>query len=74
MLTTRITAAPFDVTWLCGACHIQGAPCYSVSSGANGHSRYDMPSAIIARIQALQPGQWFTLQAYILVTGSSPGY
>jgi hypothetical protein len=28
----------------------------------------------IAKIQALQPGQWFTLQAYILVTGTNPGY
>jgi hypothetical protein len=57
-----------------GACHVKGEPCYSVSSGANGHARYDEPSAIIARIQALQPGQWFTLQAYLLVTGSNPGY
>ena len=57
-----------------GACHVQGAPCYTVSSGANGRARYDLPSAIIAKIQALQPGQWFTLQAYILVTGSNPGY
>jgi hypothetical protein len=57
-----------------GACHVKGAPCYSVSSGANGRARYDEPSTIIARIQALQPGQWFTLQAYLLVTGSNPGY
>ncbi len=57
-----------------GACHVQTAPCYKVSSGANGHLRYDEPSTIIAKIQALQPGQWFTLQAYILVTGTNPGY
>ena len=57
-----------------GACHVKGMPCYNVSSGANGRARYDEPSTIIARIQALQPGQWFTLQAYLLVTGSNPGY
>jgi len=57
-----------------GACHVSTAPCYTVTSGANGNSRYDEPSTIIARIQALQPGQWFTLQAYILVTGTNPGY
>ena len=57
-----------------GACHVQTAPCYTVAAGTNGHLRYDEPSAIIAQIQALQPGQWFTLQAYILVTGSNPGY
>jgi hypothetical protein len=57
-----------------GACHVSTAPCYTVTSGANGHSRYDEPGTIIAKIQALQPGQWFTLQAYILVTGSNPGY
>jgi hypothetical protein len=57
-----------------GACHVKTAPCYNVSAGAGGNLRYDEPSAIIAKIQALQPGQWFTLQAYILVTGSSPSY
>ena len=57
-----------------GACHVQTAPCYTVAAGTNGHLRYDEPSTIIAKIQALQPGQWFTLQAYILVTGSNPGY
>ena len=57
-----------------GACHVQTAPCYTVAAGANGHLRYDEPSTIIAKIQALQPGQWFTLQGYILVTGSNPGY
>ena len=57
-----------------GACHVQTAPCYTVAAGTNGHLRYDEPSTIIAKIQALQPGQWFTLQVYILVTGSNPGY
>ena len=28
----------------------------------------------LAWIGALRPGQWFTLQAFILVTGSSPAY
>lgn len=57
-----------------GACHVSTEPCYTVTSGANGHAHYDLPSTIVAKIQALQPGQWFTLQAYVLVTGTNPGY
>jgi hypothetical protein len=57
-----------------GACHVSTEPCYTVTSGANGHAHYDLPSTIVAKIQALKPGQWFTLQAYVLVTGSNPGY
>jgi hypothetical protein len=57
-----------------GACNVQTAPCYNVASATGGHPRYLLPSTIIAQIQALQPGQWFTLQSYVLVTGSNPGY
>ena len=32
------------------------------------------PSAIITQVETLQPGQWFTLQAFVLVTGTSPTY
>ena len=38
------------------------------------NGRYTLPSTIIARIQALKPGQWYTLQAYLLVTGKNPKY
>jgi hypothetical protein len=33
-----------------------------------------MPSTVINQIKRLQPGQWYILQAYILVTGTNPNY
>jgi hypothetical protein len=55
-----------------GACHDPSAPCYTIS--ARGGRRYTPPSTIISEIRALQPGQWFTLQAYVLVTGTNPAH
>lgn len=55
-----------------GACNTPGAPCYTVTS--TNADRYSPPGPIIARIMALKPGQWFTLQAFILVTGTNPAY
>jgi hypothetical protein len=55
-----------------GACHVRTAPCYNLH--IQGNERYRLPSQIIARIRALRPGQWFTLQAYLLVTGTNPKY
>src|SRR6516164_7047528 len=52
-----------------GPCNDPTQPCYTVHV-QNG--RYTLPSQMIARIQALKPGQWFTLQAYLLVTGKNP--
>ena len=57
-----------------GACHVSGTPCFNVASLSKGHPRYELPSVIVAQIQALQPGQWYTLQSYILVTGTNPRY
>ena len=54
-----------------GPCNDSTQPCYTVHV-KNG--RYTLPSTMIARIKALQPGQWFTLQAYLLVTGKNPNY
>ena len=54
-----------------GPCNDPTQPCYTVHV-QNG--RYTLPSQMIARIQALKPGQWFTLQAYLLVTGKNPKY
>jgi hypothetical protein len=54
-----------------GPCNIPSQPCYTVHV-QNG--RYTLPSTMIARIEALKPGQWFTLQAYLLVTGKNPKY
>ena len=54
-----------------GPCNVPTQPCYTVHV-QNG--RYTLPSTMIARIEALKPGQWFTLQAYLLVTGKNPKY
>jgi len=54
-----------------GPCNDPTQPCYTVHI-QNG--RYTLPSTIIARIEALKPGQWYTLQAYLLVTGKNPKY
>jgi hypothetical protein len=55
-----------------GACNVPAAPCYQVQSTA-GH-RYTIPDQVIAGIAALKPGQWFTLQAFILVEGTNSRY
>lgn len=55
-----------------GACNTPGAPCYSMPE--EGRFHYTMPSTIIAEIDALRPGQWLTLEAYVLVTGTNPEY
>lgn len=55
-----------------GPCNTVGAPCYKIQ--AIGSTRYTTPDSIIARIRALRPGQWLSLQAYLLVKGTSPAY
>ena len=54
-----------------GPCNDPTQPCYTVHV-QNG--RYTLPSTMIKHIEALQPGQWFSLQAYLLVTGKNPKY
>lgn len=55
-----------------GPCNDPSAACYTIV--AHGSPRYAEPSQIIALVNALQPGQWLTLQSYILVTGKNPPY
>lgn len=55
-----------------GPCNDPTAPCYNIV--ASGSSRYATPAQIIALVNALQPGQWLTLQSYILVKGKNPPY
>jgi hypothetical protein len=55
-----------------GPCNDPTASCYTIT--AAGSMRYAEPSQYIALINALQPGQWLTFQAYILVTGKNPPY
>jgi len=61
----------YTISVVGGPCNDPTQPCYTVHV-QNG--RYTLPSAIIARVEALKPGQWYTLQAYVLVTGKNPKY
>jgi hypothetical protein len=54
-----------------GSCNDPTAACYH-TPGAT--SRYRTPASVIAAIKALQPGQWMTIQAYVLVAGTNPQY
>jgi hypothetical protein len=61
----------YPVAVVGGPCNDPTQPCYHVHI-SNG--RYTMPSTIINRIEKLKPGQWYILQAYVLVTGTNPEY
>lgn len=69
------TAAPywqFTRAFDGGPCNDPAASCYTMA--AHGSPRYATPDQIIALVDALQPGQWLTLQSFILVTGRNPAY
>jgi len=55
-----------------GPCNDPAAACYTMA--AQGSMRYATPAEIIALVHLLKPGQWLTLQSYILVTGKNPPY
>jgi hypothetical protein len=56
-----------------GACNDPTLPCYTIKArGNSGH--YNLPSSIISKLKALKAGDWYTIQAYLLVTGKSPVY
>jgi hypothetical protein len=55
-----------------GACNVSTAPCYTIAS--TGSPRYQLPAKFIGYLNAVGAGEWFTLQAYVLVTGKSPSY
>lgn len=55
-----------------GPCNPVEAPCYRIQ--AMGIGRYTRPTTIIAEIRSLRPGQWLTLQSYLLVKGTNPAY
>jgi hypothetical protein len=61
----------YSIAVVGGPCNDPTQPCYTVHV-QNG--RYTLPSTIISRIEALKAGQWYTLQAYLLVTGKNPKY
>jgi hypothetical protein len=55
-----------------GPCNVSTAACYTIP--ATGSQRYVLPATMTSYVRALKPGQWFTYQAFILVTGKSPAY
>jgi hypothetical protein len=63
----QITAVPNG-----GPCNVSTASCYTIQ--ATGSKRYVLPSGFVSTVRSLSPGQWFTFQAFILVTGKSPAY
>jgi hypothetical protein len=61
----QVTAAPKG-----GPCNDPTRACYGID--ALGSSRYALPSVQIAHVDALLPGEWMTLQSFVLVLGTSP--
>jgi hypothetical protein len=55
-----------------GPCNVRTQPCYTIA--ARDSARYRVPAKTIGYVHALRPGMWFTLQAYVLVTGTNPAY
>ena len=56
-----------------GPCNDPSAACYTYTFG-HAPGRYRSPDAMAELIASAQPSQWVTLQSYLLVTGSRPGY
>jgi hypothetical protein len=56
-----------------GPCNDPTAPCYSYSFPL-AQGRYSLPSQLSALIASVKANQWMTLQGYVFVTGSRPGY
>lgn len=52
-----------------GRCHDAALPCATMNAPTSYHS----PDEVASQLAALSPGQWLTLQAYVLVTGSRDG-
>ena len=57
-----------------GACADTTQPCASVQPIGLPKAKYVLPSVYVRRLAQLQPGQWLTLQGYVLVTGASPAF
>jgi hypothetical protein len=57
-----------------GACNDATLACSTIRARGNENGHYNLPSTIISRIRSLKPGEWYTIQAYLLVTGTNPPY
>lgn len=53
-----------------GKCEDSSASCSKLAT----LTRYYSPGTMIDKINKLQPGQWLTMQFYLLVTGTNPSY
>jgi hypothetical protein len=52
-----------------GRCHDTALPCSTMNTLTSYHS----PDAMASQLASLRAGQWLTIQAYVLVTGSRAG-
>jgi hypothetical protein len=53
-----------------GRCNDPALACSSLPTS----NRYDLPWSFVSKLQNLEPGDWYTIQAYVLVTGRNPPY
>jgi hypothetical protein len=71
-VTSRSTAGP---PWFQSTHTVQGARCSKPNAGcpyaAQYKWQYTHPDWMVATIRSLQPGQWYTMQFYRFVTGTS---
>jgi hypothetical protein len=56
-----------------GPCTNKTAACYNYPADP-ATIRYIKPANMVSKINALLPGQWFSLQFYVLVNGTNPTY
>lgn len=67
------TTAPYwqrTLTANGGPCNASALPCSNPSDAR----RYLLPATMVSLVNSLAPGEWFTLQSFVLVKGTSPAY
>jgi hypothetical protein len=67
------TTAPYwqrTLTANGGPCNATALPC----SNPSDTRRYLLPDKMVSLVNSLAPGEWFTLQSFVLVRGKSPAY
>jgi len=53
-----------------GRCHNSALPCYTIGTKP---ARYRSPSQVGKQVASIGPGEWYTVQVYVLVTGFRAG-
>jgi hypothetical protein len=73
---TRATAATTPPYWQHtltangGPCNVPARACSAPSDAR----RYLLPAQMVSLVEGLAPGEWFTLQSFVLVRGTNPAY